>query len=374
MSNIQFTEDHWYEIIKRACSSNTFKDSHNIFTPKSVAKNLLNRVQVDGTVLVLFNVEFVVSLVYTYNVDPEKITFYSDHSNKNTICDELGIKYITSLDADMKFDVVVGNPPYKQGLWRSLMQKALHLSKKHVLLVSPDCTTKTSRRNADMKAVLEEGGIQSVIPCQKAFKAAGIDVVTSSEICYYVFDKTTAFNPQVFNKPLTNEDLLTQSIVDKIKAKKVNGTLGMDKIGSKNKKSTGKVLTLQSVRKSGAILDQEDRNKVRVISNSQDCFYSNRFFGMNPVDEIYHHPGGDLGVSSRIYAIGNIGTFTVDQFKKIYLSKLMRLYLGYFRGTNKFCLGWSIKELPIVPATTTNLYSYFGLTQAEIDHVETTIK
>lgn len=272
-----------------------------------------------------------------------------------------------------QFDAVVGNPPYKQGLWRVLMQQALDLSKKYVVMVSPDGTIQTSTKYAEMKTMLEAGGIQSVTPCQADFEAEGVNVVTSSEICYYVFDKTKAANQAVFNKLLTKEEQLTLSIVAKIAAKKVNGTLTQSTVGVKDKNAIGKVLTLNSMSKSGPDLIQADRSDVRVVTNSQDYFYSNRFFGMNPNDDIYQH-SGDLGLSDRIYAIGNIKSFTVSQFKQIYMSKLMRAYLGYFRGTNRFCLGWSIRELPVIPATTTDLYSYFGLSPDEIAHVETHIK
>ena len=60
----------------------------------------------------MFNVEFVISLVYNYQVDPSKITFYADHENKIKIAKRLGVKYIIELRTDMKFDVILANPPY----------------------------------------------------------------------------------------------------------------------------------------------------------------------------------------------------------------------------------------------------------------------
>ena len=189
-----------------------FDGAHDVFTRQWVVEHMIKRIDLTGTFLVMLNVEFVISLVYTYNIAPENITFYSDHDNKSEICSKLGVKYITNLETDMKFDVVIGNPPYKQGLWRVLMQQALDLSKKYVVMVSPDGTIQTSTKYADMKTMLEAGGIQSVTPCQADFEAEGVNVVTSSEICYYVFDKTKAANQAVFNKLLTKEEQLTLSI------------------------------------------------------------------------------------------------------------------------------------------------------------------
>jgi hypothetical protein len=51
----------------------------------------------------------------------------------------MGVKYITSLETDMKFDIVVSNPPYTQGtkyLYRYFFEKSLELANK-VCMVLP---------------------------------------------------------------------------------------------------------------------------------------------------------------------------------------------------------------------------------------------
>lgn len=365
-----------YRQIDRQRSDGKFADTQVPYTPNPLIEKATKKARIKPShrVSVFYTVEWA---VYLQHIGVKDITVLviKDCEYTRRHCELWGFEYIIyKRGMKMKqFDAVVGNPPYKQGLWRVLMQQALDLSKKYVVMVSPDGTIQTSTKYAEMKTMLEAGGIQSVTPCQADFEAEGVNVVTSSEICYYVFDKTKAANQAVFNKLLTKEEQLTLSIVAKIAAKKVNGTLTQSTVGVKDKNAIGKVLTLNSMSKSGPDLIQADRSDVRVVTNSQDYFYSNRFFGMNPNDDIYQH-SGDLGLSDRIYAIGNIKSFTVSQFKQIYMSKLMRAYLGYFRGTNRFCLGWSIRELPVIPATTTDLYSYFGLSPDEIAHVETHIK
>ena len=165
--------------------------SHDFYTPCSLVNEILSNIPLKGNILVMFNIEFVISLVYNYNVDPDRITFYSDHINKTRMAEHLGVnKYITTLGTNMKFDVVVGNPPYKQGLWRTLMKQALEISNRYVVMISPDGTIKTSTKYDEMKSLLEEGGIQSVTPCQKFFEDEGVDVITSSEICYYAVSYT----------------------------------------------------------------------------------------------------------------------------------------------------------------------------------------
>ena len=113
----------------------TFEGSHDIHTPQELVEEILSRIKLEGSILVLFNVEFVISLVYNYNIDPKKITFYSDHENKNKIADRLGVKIIESLDIDMKFDVVIGNPPFQSEIkgdgsaWPLFVKKSFELVK-----------------------------------------------------------------------------------------------------------------------------------------------------------------------------------------------------------------------------------------------------
>lgn len=100
-----------YKFIK--ITPDLFSDGHSVHTPQPLVEEILGQIDlVNKDILVLFNVEFVASLVYTYNVNPDRITFYSDSANKNRFAVKIGVKYTDIMPTDMKFDVVVGNPPY----------------------------------------------------------------------------------------------------------------------------------------------------------------------------------------------------------------------------------------------------------------------
>ena len=91
-----------------------FSGAHDIYTPQPLVEEILSKINcANQTILVMFNVEFAISLVYTFKVDPSLITLYADHKNKVNLAERLGIKYTTTLlGIPMKFDVILANPPY----------------------------------------------------------------------------------------------------------------------------------------------------------------------------------------------------------------------------------------------------------------------
>ena len=112
--------------------TNRFEGSHNISTPRSVVRKILDKINTkDKKIFVLFNVEFVIELIYTHNVDPANILFYSDHENKTKFVNRMSVNATTSLEQKMKFDVCLMNAPYTQGaklLYAHFFEKALTLA------------------------------------------------------------------------------------------------------------------------------------------------------------------------------------------------------------------------------------------------------
>lgn len=129
------TVNAWYGVISDACVKGKFSGAHNIYTPQPLVEEILSKINLNGTILVMFNIEFVVSLVYTYNINPSTITFYSDHQNKSKMAQRLGVKYIiTTLGTDMAFDIVLLNPPFDY--IRQFRAMAEKLATGRVVLVS----------------------------------------------------------------------------------------------------------------------------------------------------------------------------------------------------------------------------------------------
>lgn len=130
-------------------STNFSKGAHSVYTPFTLVKKITNKIKFNKNqkILVLFNIEFCIDLVYNKNVDPTQITFVCDHLEKEYFVKKLGIKHIIE-DIDlinMTFDVVVGNPPFnirdekdktktgvsgKTNLFKDFVRKAIPLVKK----------------------------------------------------------------------------------------------------------------------------------------------------------------------------------------------------------------------------------------------------
>ena len=134
-----------------------FDGGHNIRTPFNVVEEICTKIKLtnNSKILVLFNVEFVIELVYNQKVPVSNITFYTDHDNKSSLVKKIGVKnIIKDMNHAMKFDVWLLNPPYLQGKWRSFMKKALEESKSQVVQVSPEIV-KTSSRYVEMVELIK---------------------------------------------------------------------------------------------------------------------------------------------------------------------------------------------------------------------------
>lgn len=180
----------YYRAVAKAISTDKFKGAHAIYTPQSLVEEVLSKIKLKGDILVMFNVEFVISLVYTYNIAPENITFYSDHNNKSRICSKLGVKYITTLETDMEFDVVLLNPPYQKGrnryFYQEFVLKAWSLSRDIVCAVTPsNWTSGTKFKSQFTKEVFRNGLTYYKFLGDKSFNVQLLVVyfITSKSAC-----------------------------------------------------------------------------------------------------------------------------------------------------------------------------------------------
>ena len=127
-----------------------------VHTPYSLCKEIIGSLVsyaggVNGSVAVLFNVEFIEVLVNDFGVPAKNITLFTDMPYMRMLALGYGAKVVTvsreSLigECKMKFDVVLGNPPFQSGIgekdsiWHKFIEKSATIVKEngYISLVHP---------------------------------------------------------------------------------------------------------------------------------------------------------------------------------------------------------------------------------------------
>ena len=110
------------------------------------------------------------------------------------------------------------------------------------------------------------------------------------------------------------------------------------------------------------------RSKTRFIANSDDYIFTNMFIGISKEDCVVKGSGPVYISEKNIYSIGNTKMFTENDFVEVYLHPTMRFYLKFLRGNNNRTLGLHLRQLPLI-LPKTDINSYVGLTEEEIEHI-----
>jgi hypothetical protein len=91
-----------------------FAGGQNIHTPKDLILQILenHKFTKNESILVMYAPEFVIALIELFGIDPNKITFFSDHENKDKLMSRFGVRVIKEYIPEIKFDTTISNVPY----------------------------------------------------------------------------------------------------------------------------------------------------------------------------------------------------------------------------------------------------------------------
>jgi hypothetical protein len=387
----------WYDVISRAYVAGKFsgRGAEEVHTPRALVEEVLDKMLLDGDILVLFNLEFCLSLLYTYNIDASRVTFYSDHPNKTVIAQKLGVRIENDFKKiNMRFDSVVTNSPYQDADGNPLYYKFHNFIVKELLKPGAEAAQVTP----DAMAVALETGI--VKGChnveQREIKLINISTdikknhfknVGINNFCYFIV-KNTAKTSQPYTIITANgttqgivsplKPLITGPLVDSILAKcfayDTNFYGGSWNTAGKN-----------------ATQDPQGKGRValRIDNNGQLETYPVTWTGSHKMQsraKVFVSGFGNKAVAcydhdivcaveKNLYTVPTANDTESDNlvdlldcdlrefFKRVIKARGDRVdFLRHFKG------------LPLTAKwTAPAIYKHFNLTQAEIDYINTVI-
>jgi hypothetical protein len=191
IANIKFSQEECFNFIGKFSQHGTHWQTYP--TPLNVINRIVNQTTLQGkNILVLFNVEFIDVLMRDYNIHPNRITFIADNnleqslvknfykvnsyllgytinSDGTPVLDKDGmpvykVKHLMNLvqDINMKFDLVLSNPPYKDAIDIEILSNSLDVADELIFIhPSPWLYDKKNTKNTALKTRIN-GHVKSI--------------------------------------------------------------------------------------------------------------------------------------------------------------------------------------------------------------------
>ena len=288
--------------------------------------------------------------------------FRANNINEN----ELNITYITQSEffklKNIKFDSIVGNPPYLREKWKKFMEHAVLLSDR-VIMISPDGVTSMieTEKRTKFKNFLIDNGIQSMEDCTTAFPN-----VETGLIKVYDMDRTKDANISLFELDNSIDAVICRKIIAYSNQTDVN-TLEVARRSSNNTDNGPQRRLLRNLgTKGGCQFETVNTNDATI--NADDYYFTNRFFGQNdksPVFELY----GEIVPSPNIFYIKRPDNMTVSTFKEIYDNPVFIYYINVAKGLGFDTPIRLMKTLPIL-MNGQDPIDIYNITEQEHDHIK----
>lgn len=268
----------------------------------------------------------------------------------------------------MKFDIVVGNPPYLKGTWKTFLEKSVDLSTGLIYLVAPDATNNFSNRSDKFVDYLKSVGIQKITDCTHFFPN-----VSSGKIVMYHMDVNKEYDPECLQDQ-SPEGNIVKKVISYSAHSKLNAMLSSKRSAEHAnsprhaKRTPGCIKTLISIGKNNVEWAWVDKQHVTIL-NADQYWFTNRYFGRD-ADSPLVETTGNIGISHNILAIEKIPNWSLDEFSKIYLDPVYRFVLTHLRQGGFDTSPRHLKQLPILKLHDAKLYAKMGLDQAEVSMIK----
>jgi len=354
--------------------------AHKIHTPRPLVTELVEYASIATVgpvdVLVVSNVEFIFGLKEAEragDISINSITFVSDDPVKTAFATKAGCAVVSNISNDMKgkFDLVLQNPAYKNGLFRKFMKLGLDcLAPEGVMIqVSPDERGTINRKNETTLKLMRTNGLVEVLDSDKHF-----NVGTVTPIVTYIFNKGEATNTKLLEVEMTAEEALTDSIIKKIAAKKEElGSLTAKTMGTPPRKGDkSEVDMLKAVSATGATYDTAPADTVRFFDNADGVYFLNPFFNISSSTVVT--ATGPLYIhKDNIHTLSSDVAYTAEEFARLFTSDAIKFMMSFYRGSYWRNKGWILNEIPQIPTDVTDVNAYFGFTAEEVAHIESSL-
>ena len=118
-------------------------------TPYSITKRMIDKVDdiKNKSILIMFNLEFLETLIYIYGVDAKNITFIADTEVEKNMAecvykvntlfltkDNHNVQGIVAIMAKKTFDLIMSNPPYNRNIDIKILNEVVDLADELVIV------------------------------------------------------------------------------------------------------------------------------------------------------------------------------------------------------------------------------------------------
>lgn len=262
----------------------------------------------------------------------------------------------------MKFDVVIGNPPYQnknQILWKDFAEKAVDLCNDngYVAFVTPNSWASGSKDNIYTKLFLKYHVPVIDMNASQYFPQVGKD------IGYWILQKSPSFNPTT----TVYDDSGVPCAVDLKSVPFFIRKFNLISLSIFNKIHAKKSFWVEFVERKPKFAREFAFPKIRYNGGYK--------FGYRYDGNDYEYPSSPVVLSLDMT---NYSLDAVKKLSELFNSPLYRFLWKIYGASDAGSFGWILRNMPKVSLnrswTNQELYQHFGLTEDEIDYVESNVK